>query len=240
MDYAGFSADEPLSYSKTPVINEDTAQKQADDSPPLKSCVGQVIEIPDVLGIAPDDFQLFYCADAEEPLRVLLNPTDGWVYPVFPTSYPAKFPLSMTEFEYEIENFRNAFKISVRPRLVPFIRFTANKNANCDFWTSFIEAFETLIEFGAIRDQDEARGFLDNLGNIPSQRAGRRCNHNIVFDKPMILDDCTTQDLAISPLCFTVVDYCDLIPLSEELQRILGCTQRTGEINAPCYTLLPH
>ena len=136
----------------------------------------------------------------------------------------------MAEFEYEIENFRNDLKISVHPRLVPFIRFTMIKNANYDFWTSFIEAFETLIECGASRDQDEARVFLDKLGNIPTQRAGRRCNHNIIFDRPMVLDDCTTQDLAISPLCFTVVDYGDLIPLSEQLQRIIGRTQK-GERN---------
>ena len=81
--YAGFSADEPLSCSKIPVINEDIPVfKKAGDFPPLKSCVGQVVEFPDVLGTFSDDFQLFGCAEAEEPLRVLLNPTDDWVYPV--------------------------------------------------------------------------------------------------------------------------------------------------------------
>ena len=195
----------------------------------------QVIEFPDVLGVAPDDFQLFDCTEAEEPLRILLNPTDDRVYPVMSTIYPAKFPRVMTEFEYEVGNFWDSLTIPVPPRLIPFARFTMGESANYDFWTRFVEASETLIELGESRDKDEAMEFLDTLGAIPSQRAGRRCDRNFSFDKPMILDDCATQDLAISPLRLTVVDYGDLIPLSEELQRIIGSTQKDEKINAPFY-----
>ena len=168
----------------------------------MKSCVGKEIEFPNVLGVVPDDSHLFDCTEAEEPLRVPRNPNDDWVYPVIPTSYPAQFPRAMTEFEYEVGNFRTSLQIPVPPRLIPFVRFTTTKRDNYDFWTSSIEAFDALIEFGASRDKDESRIFLGNLGDLTIQREGRRCNHNIVFDKPMVLDDCTTQDLAICPFMF--------------------------------------
>ena len=44
----------------------------------------------------------------------------------------------------------------------------------------------------------------------------------------MVLGDCDTQELTISPLRFAVVDYGAFIPTSEELQRIIGCAQKGG------------
>ena len=119
--YSGFSADEPSSCSEKPARREDlSAPKRPGDFPPLKSCVDQVVEFPDVLGTAPDDFQLFDCTGAGGPLRVLLNPTDDWVYPVMSTSYHAHLPRAMAEFEHEVGNFRNALNISVAFSSYPF------------------------------------------------------------------------------------------------------------------------
>ena len=174
-NYAGFSADESHSVLKPPVVTDDiTVREDSNNFPPLKSCVDQVVEFPDVLGIVPDDFQLVDCTESKEPLRVLLNPTDDWAYSVISTSYHAQIPRVMAEFEYEVENFRTALQLPVPQRLIPFVRFTMAENADYDFGASFIEAFETLIEVGASRGKNEARMFLGNLGELPTRRAGRR------------------------------------------------------------------
>ena len=159
MNHAGFSDDELKSTSKPNASGEAcTTVETSNKFPPLKSCLPEVIEFPDVLGQVPDDFQLFDCKEAEEPLRILSNPTDGWVYPVMSTSYPARTPYVLSEFEYEVENFWNALQISVPHRLIPFARHNMTRKANFDFRSSFLEAFEILVEFGSIRDRNDARG----------------------------------------------------------------------------------
>ena len=165
VSYAGFSAGEPISEPTQPeTVSPSVPKKCTDGFDPLKLCIDHVVDFPEVLGIAPGDFQLFDCTEAEEPLRILLNPSDDWVYPVMSTSYPASFPRVMTEFENEAEVFWNALKVPVPSRLIPFIRFSMNKQGSYDIWTSFIEAFDTLVELGSCRDHDEARNFLDILG----------------------------------------------------------------------------
>ena len=229
-NHAGFSADE-LKHASKPNVPDGicTPIGIPIKSLPLNSCESEVIEFPDVLGQVPDDFQLFDCAEEEEPLRVLLNPNGDWVNPVMETRYPAQIPYVSSEFDHYVENFWTALQIPAPQRFIPFVRHTVKKNANFDFRPSFLEAFETLVEFGPIRDGNDARSFLGGLGDLPTQRAGRRCNRTIISDKPMVLGHCKTQELAISPLRFDVVDYGDLVPMSEELQRIIGPARKWGK-----------
>ena len=57
-----------------------------------KSFLSDVVGFPDVIGQVPDGFQLFDCAEAEEPLRAILTPNDNWVYPWNSTSCPVEVP----------------------------------------------------------------------------------------------------------------------------------------------------
>ena len=146
VNHASFSADEYKSILKPTVSEEFGSTHEAPDAfPPLKSCASDVVDFPDVLGQVPGDFQLFDCAEAEEPLRILSNPNGDCVYPVTSTSYPAKTPRVLSESEHEVGNFWNALQVPAHRRLVPFSRYTMTKNANFDFRPSFLGGGSRLL-----------------------------------------------------------------------------------------------
>ena len=99
------------------------------------------------MGRFPDDFHLFGGAEAEDPLRAILNPNDDWVYPIRSVSYPSQIPRVLAEIEQEIENSRSALQVPAPKRLSPFVRYTMSKRSDFDFWSSFFRAFETLGAF---------------------------------------------------------------------------------------------
>ena len=142
INHAGFSDDGSKSASKPNAPGETCmAVEPPNKFPPLKSCLSEVIEFPDVLGHVPGDFQLFDCTEAEAPLGILFNPTDDWVCPVMSTSYPAQIPYVLSEFEYEVENCRNALQIPAPRRLIPFIRHNMTQIANFDSQVKFFGSF---------------------------------------------------------------------------------------------------
>ena len=144
-------------------------------------------------------------------------------------SYPAQVPRVLSEIEREIENFRSALHVPVTGSLSAFVRDSMSKLSDFGIWPSFVEAFGMLEEFEPSRDREDARIYIDSLGNLPAQLDGKRYSHNVVLGKHMILGDCATQELIIPPLSLTVVDYGDLIPTSDELHRILGRAQKGGK-----------
>ena len=222
---AGLSADEPIAATESTLTDVVPTDGHIDGQfPPLKSCLSDVVEYPDSIGQVPGDIHLLGCAEDEAPLRSILNPSGDWAYHVNPMSYPFQIPRALSEIEQEIENFWTPLQVPVRVRLSPFVRHVMSKCSDFDFWHIFIGAFETLDEFGSSRAREGARVYICNLGDLPILRDGRRCIRNIVFGKPMALDDCATLGLLIAPLCFAIVDYGDLMPTAGELHRILGRT----------------
>ena len=63
---------------------------------------------------------IFGRAESEEPLRAILNPNDGWVYPVMMASQSAHAPSVLSETEAEIENSRTTLQIPLPGRLSHF------------------------------------------------------------------------------------------------------------------------
>ena len=192
--------------------------------PPLKLCVADGVEFPDVLGEVLGDFHLFDCTEAEEPLREIPTSDDNWVYHVNSSRFPAAAPLVLSGISQEIGNFWITLNAPVHGRLSPFIRGRMSGNSDFDLWSSLLEALGILGELGESRDSEDARAYLDNLRHLPAKRDGKRCDRDVVFGKPIVLDDCATQEFVISPLSFTVVDYGNLIPTSVGLQSILRRT----------------
>ena len=193
---------------------------------PLKVCVENPLEFAAVLGIVPDDFHSFDCTAAEDPLRTILNTSDEWIHS---KTSPQQFipPISpLTPDELHIEEFWKTVPFDIPVRITPFLRSSMMKSNDVEKWTALTQSLETLEEFGSYRDKSDAKMCLDYASQVPNLRSGKQLNHQVVWGQHMTLDDCCTQEVCISELCFTAVDYGDMIPTSEELQQILGFTQR--------------
>ena len=189
-------------------------------------CVGNPVEFPTVLGIIPDDLHRFDCTAADDPLRLILNTSDNWTHP---TTEPCQLipPLvTLTPDEFDIEEFWRTLPFHVPGRIAPFLRSSMLKSNDVGNWTALARSLGTLEEFGSRRDKSDDQVCLDYASEVPNSRTGRKLQQQVIRGQHMTLDDCPTQEISISELRFTAVDYGDSIPTSEELQQILGFAQK--------------
>ena len=194
--------------------------------PPLKVRVEDPMEFYAVLGIIPDDLHLFGCTTAEDPLRIPLNTSGEWVHP---TTEPLRRipPTSLlTQDELDIEEFRETAAFDIPERITPFLRSSMIKSNEVGKWNAPTQSPRILEEFGSSRGKSDAKMRSGNTAQIPISRSGKQMNRQVVWCQHMTLGDCCIQEVCISELRFTAVDYGDIIPTSEGLQQILGFTQR--------------
>ena len=193
------------------------------------------MEFSAVLGIIPDDLHHFDCTVAEDPLRTILNTSDEWIYQ---TSVPLQRipPTSTaTQEELDIEEFWYAIPFDIPDRIIPFLRNSMIKSKEIEQWAALTRALETLEDFGSSRDKADAKTCLDYASQLTTLRSGKQMNRQVLRGHHMSLGDCSIQEVCISEFCFAAVDYGGIIPTSEELQQILGFTQK--EEKNQCATL---
>ena len=184
------------------------------------------MEFPAVLGIIPDDLHCFDCAAAEDPLRNILNTSGDLIHPMTKPCQLIPSTSSLTPVELDIAEFWKTVPFATPDRITPFLRSSMLKSNHVEKWKALTRPLETLEEFGPCRDKSDAKVCLDYAAQVPNLRSGKQLHQQAVWGQHMTLDDCCTQELVISELCFTAVDYGDLIPTSEELQKILGFAQK--------------
>lgn len=197
----------------------------AEGFPPHKKCTESPVEVATVLGILRDDFHNSDCTSGEDPLRMLLNHSDAWVYRDIKPKQLVNFEKQLSEAELEIGEFWKALTFHVPCRIAPLIRHsTVESEKKNDIRPSFLGPLETLEEYGSSRGKEEARLRREGISPRHHSRAGKKCPLEIAQGNPTSLD--IAQEVSVSPLCFTSVDYRDPIPTSEAVRHILRCTQK--------------
>ena len=121
---------------------------------PLKEVAAPAVEFPAVLGEVPGDFEHFDCDDAEETLRVILNPSDDdWIYPGAQSRRQVPSGKVLTDEEVEIEESRRALTSHIPERLCRFIRHSAINHASVELRGTITESSETIGYYGPSLDK---------------------------------------------------------------------------------------
>ena len=120
---------------------------------PLKARVGNPVEFPASLGIAPCDLHFSDCAAAEDPLRNLPNASGEWIHSIIE---PRKFNptnVQLSPDKLDVEEFWKSLPFNIPDRITPFLLHSMLKTNNLERWHALTRALGTLEEYGSTRDK---------------------------------------------------------------------------------------
>ena len=220
---AGLSANLPVTLRPTPpspILKHDM-QGRVDFSP-LKMHVDNPMEFSEVLKSSSGNL---YSIDKRlDPQRIPFQ--RGFQRGlILGERLDSHAPSTSTQEEFRMGGFWKAIPFYIPDRINSFLRNSMINSNEIDRWASLIRALETLKDFGSSRDKVDANTCLGYASRIPIPQSGKLMNRQVVWGRSISLSGCCIQDVCISDLYFTVVDYGDNIPTSVELQRILGYAQ---------------
>ena len=124
---------------------------------------------------------------------------------------------------------------SIPTRIIHCIQNSTVQNIERDKWSVLAQRIESLEEYGARRDIEDAKVRLDFISQMPDLRTGRKFQREIVWGGQMTLGDCCARDFSISLLRYQVIDYGDIIPASWRIQQIPAFAQNGGNVSARYY-----